>query len=311
MKLIVHGGAGGTVTQPAKRETILATAATAGVKSSSPTAAVCTAIRILESDPRFNAGIGGALQVDGIVRTDAGLMTDDREIGAACSMPGVEHAIDVARLVKEETPHILISGVHAVDLAAAYDIETAVELTTRQTTERWSATTEHSPTDARKQVAWVSEHFPADSRPRTDDATSQPDSPHASKKEDRDHDTVGAVATDGDSLAAATSTGGRWGAMAGRVGDVPQVGAGFYCTPHGGVSATGTGEDIARLMLARNAVQLLADGHDAQTAAEKTINEFTHQCDTSAGVILLTPTGDTGHADTTDAMQTHIATDTE
>jgi len=57
-----------------------------------------------------------------------------------------------------------------------------------------------------------------------------------------DHDTVGAVATDGETFAAATSTGGRSFALAGRVGDVPQVGSGFFCTEAGGASATGAGE---------------------------------------------------------------------
>jgi isoaspartyl peptidase/L-asparaginase-like protein (Ntn-hydrolase superfamily) len=124
---------------------------------------------------------------------------------------------------------------------------------------------------------------------------------------DRDHDTVGAVATDGDRVAAATSTGGRWLALAGRVGDVPQVGAGFYCTPAGGVSATGGGEDIARVTLARRAVEYLEDGRRAQAAAEAAIGEFSDLVDGSAGLIVLTPDGDVGEAFYNDAMQTAVA----
>jgi len=66
-------------------------------------------------------------------------MTADREIGAACSMPGVEHAASVARVVHSETPHIFISGDHAVDLASEFDIETGVDLLTDETRERYEA----------------------------------------------------------------------------------------------------------------------------------------------------------------------------
>src|SRR6056297_1045334 len=89
-----------------------------------------------------------------------------------------------------------------------------------------------------------------------------------------DHDTVGAVATDGERIAAATSTGGRWYALAGRVGDVPQVGSGFFATPSGGASATGAGEAIATNGLARRAVGLLDDGVDAAGAADRAIDAF-------------------------------------
>ena len=126
---------------------------------------------------------------------------------------------------------------------------------------------------------------------------------------DRDHDTVGAVATDGDRVAAATSTGGRWLALAGRVGDVPQVGSGFYCAPAGGASATGAGEDIARTTLSRQAVGHLEDGMGAQAAADAAIEAFGDLVEGSAGVILLTPDGDAGWAYSSDAMQTAVAGD--
>jgi len=60
----------------------------------------------------------------------------------------------------------------------------------------------------------------------------------------------------------------------GRVGDVPQVGSGFFCTEAGGASATGAGEDIARVTLSRRAVDFLDDGFGAQDAADRAIDEF-------------------------------------
>ena len=304
MRVIAHGGAGSLPEEPEDRRRAIGAAAGAGADADTPTDAVVASVRELESDPRFNAGVGGAVQSDGYVRTDAGLMTDDREAGAACGMPGVEHAIDVARAVKEETPHVLVAGVHAVDLAAAVGVDTGVDLWSDRNRERWADLEDRPDGDRRAHAEWVTERFGGDSGGRDLDAGTRTGT---GEPPDRDHDTVGAVATDGDRVAAATSTGGRWLALAGRVGDVPQVGSGFYCAPAGGASATGAGEDIARTTLSRQAVGHLEDGMGAQAAADAAIEAFGDLVEGSAGVILLTPNGDAGRAYNSDAMQTAVA----
>ena len=304
MRVIAHGGAGSLPEEPEDRRRAIEAAAGAGADADTPTDAVVASVRELESDPQFNAGVGGAVQSDGYVRTDAGLMTDDREAGAACGMPGVEHAVDVARAVKEETPHVLVAGVHAVDLAAAVGVDTGVDLWSDRNRERWADLDERPDGDRRAHAEWVSERFGGDSGGRELDAGT---GTGTGEPPDRDHDTVGAVATDGDRVAAATSTGGRWLALAGRVGDVPQVGSGFYCAPAGGASATGAGEDIARTTLSRRAVGYLEDGRGAQAAADATIEEFGDLVEGSAGVILMTPDGDAGRAFDSEAMQTAVA----
>ena len=221
MQLIVHGGAGEAPDEPDRRQVVLDEAVATGLDEPTPTAAVVRAIGVLESSPRFNTGVGGAVQSDGIVRTDAGLMTHDRRVGAACSMPGVEHAAAVARVVMDETPHILVSGEHAISLADEFGVEIEEDLTTDRTRERWADA--DPPMNPRDHLDWVRETYDGS-------------------------DTVGAVAVDDEGrVAAATSTGGRWAALAGRVGDVPQVGSGFFATPAGGASATGAGEDIVRV----------------------------------------------------------------
>jgi len=310
MRVIAHGGAGSPPDEPTDRQRALDASAAAGTEADTPTAAVCAAVRALESDPRFNAGVGGAVQSDGHVRTDAGLMTDDREVGAACGMPGVAHAVDVARAVKSETPHVLVAGVHAVDLAEAVGVDTGVDLRTAETRERWADLDDRPDGDRLTHARWVSDRFGRDpdagvaAGGSTEGGVERGNAPP-----DRDHDTVGAVATDGDRVAAATSTGGRWLALAGRVGDVPQVGSGFYCAPAGGASATGAGEDIARTTLSRQAVGHLEDGMGAQAAADAAIEAFGDLVEGSAGVILLTPDGDAGWAYSSDAMQTAVAGD--
>jgi isoaspartyl peptidase/L-asparaginase-like protein (Ntn-hydrolase superfamily) len=282
MQLIVHGGAGSAPDEPETRQTVLDEAAATGTEESTPTAAVVAAIGVLERAPRFNAGVGGAIQEDGIVRTDAGIMTDEREVGAACSMPGVRDASAVARVVMNETPHVLVAGEHARSLAEGFGIETEVDLTTERTRERWADLSPPGNGDTEERLDWVREQFGGS-------------------------DTVGVVAVEDGEVAAVTSTGGRWCALAGRVGDVPQVGSGFYATSAGGASATGAGEDIARVTLSRLAVERLESGDDPQTAAEHAIDELVDVTASEAGIIVLDADGGVGSAYNTEAMQTSTA----
>ncbi len=211
MRVICHGGAGGVPEEPEPRQAVLDEAAGAGAGESTAVDAVVAAVEVLEESPRFNAGYGGAVQSDGIVRTDAGIMTEERDAGAVASMPGVADAAAVARVVMEETPHVAVSGVHAVDLADDFGIDVERDLLTDDEREEYEAADPPEP-DAgpTAHLGWLDERFGG-------------------------HDTVGAVAHDPttDAFAACTSTGGRRFALAGRVGDVPQIGSGFFCAPAG------------------------------------------------------------------------------
>ncbi|QSW97779.1 isoaspartyl peptidase/L-asparaginase [Haloterrigena alkaliphila] len=317
MQVLVHGGAGSAPDDPEGRQERLERAADSGAAETDPVDAVESAVRVLESDPRFNAGIGSAVQSDGAIRTDAGLMTDDRSVGAACSMPGVERAVSVARLVLEETPHGFVSGEHAVALADAYGIETGVDLWSDRTRERWADLETPPADDPRAQLEWIRERYgQSDSGGRTnsDADSTEPPADHdnagrgPASRGPTDHDTVGAVAFDGEALAAATSTGGRWLALAGRVGDVPQVGSGFYCSPAAAVSATGAGEDIARVTLSRRVARHVERGRDADAAAELALEEFAELTGSTAGVIAIDARGTLGSAYNSVAMQTASAT---
>jgi len=278
MQLLAHGGAGGDPAEPETRQQHLTDAVEAGAGESGPEAAVVTTVGELETSPRFNAGVGSAVQSDGVVRTDAGLMLDDGRTGAACAMPGVEHAVEVARVVANETPHVLVAGGDAVALAEAFGVGTDRDLWTDRTRERWE--TLDPPTgDRREHLRWVRERFGGS-------------------------DTVGAVAVDGGRLAAATSTGGRWCALSGRVGDVPQIGAGFYATDRAAVSATGAGEAIARFGLSRRVADAIADGATPETATETRIGAFEEATGETAGVIAVDDRGNAGAAFNSDSMQT-------
>ena len=103
MRVLVHGGAGSEPDDPERRADVLERAAETGVDAETPLAAVEESVRVLESDPGFNAGVGSAVQSDGRIRTDAGVMTDDGSVGAVCSTPDLEHAVSAARAVLEES----------------------------------------------------------------------------------------------------------------------------------------------------------------------------------------------------------------
>ncbi len=282
MELLVHGGAGSAPEEPEARHRDLRQAVQRGMDWDRPRAVVRAAVRHLESAPRFNAGVGSAVQSDSTVRTGAGLMGSDGGCGAACAMPDVEHAVEVAQVVAEETPHVCVAGERAVALAEAFDIGTDRDLWTDRTRKRWREADVPAGVSVRGQLDAVRDRFGGT-------------------------DTVGAVATDGVRLAAATSTGGRWFALAGRVGDVPQVGAGFYASGEAAASATGEGEAIARFGLARRAVAAVADGDDPGTAADRVVRGFAAETGGRAGVIVADHSGRTGDAHNAEAMGTAAA----
>ena len=122
------------------------------------------------------------------------------------------------------------------------------------------------------------------------------------------HETVGAVALDlTGSLAAATSTGGISLKRVGRVGDTPLVGSGAYCDNEiGGVSCTGHGEAIAKVVLAHRVLSLLqSDGLLLPTAVEVIERSLKFMLDRTGGrggVIMITSRGEIAKSFTTQRM---------
>jgi beta-aspartyl-peptidase (threonine type) len=112
---------------------------------------------------------------------------------------------------------------------------------------------------------------------------------------DSKHGTVGCVAFDGaGKLAAATSTGGIFDKLPGRVGDSPLIGCGTYANQFGAVSCTGFGEAIIRVVMAYNAVQLLRDGIEANRAAGMALTNLAELTGSTAGLILIDARGQVG-----------------
>src|SRR5581483_1731570 len=89
------------------------------------------------------------------------------------------------------------------------------------------------------------------------------------------HGTVGASACDTfGKLATATSTGGHFNKLPGRVGDSPIIGCGTYADGRIAISCTGNGEQLIRMTLARVAAFLYQDLGNAQATCDKALAEF-------------------------------------
>ena len=108
-------------------------------------------------------------------------------------------------------------------------------------------------------------------------------------------DTVGSIAFDGESFAAALSTGGWGGAPPGRVGDVPLIGCGLYAGLAGAVAATGLGEEIAMNLAAFRAYQLLEQGSLPSVVLLEALNWFSGDI----GLILVSRKGYAGGSNRT------------
>src|SRR6202040_1436244 len=130
--------------------------------------------------------------------------------------------------------------------------------------------------------------------------------------------TVGAVAVDSHGgLFAATSTGGTCCKLPGRIGDSPLIGCGCYADSEaGGVSCTGYGEAIMKVVLAKTAVDLLrqraicvdtpaassCDVSTADMAAREAVHLFAKRTHATGGLILLDCHGNPGFAFNTPRM---------
>jgi L-asparaginase / beta-aspartyl-peptidase len=133
----------------------------------------------------------------------------------------------------------------------------------------------------------------------------------AERKRWRDkHGTVGAVALDGaGKIAVATSTGGIFNKFPGRVGDSPLPGCGTYADEYGGISCTGHGEAIIRIVMAKSTLDLLKAGADSQSAANQAVMLLAEKTGGSGGLIIVDRKGRIGYARNTDRMPVCFVTD--
>jgi L-asparaginase / beta-aspartyl-peptidase len=262
--IIVHGGAK-TITDKkvAANNAGCTAAADAGwavlISGGTAPEAVEAAIRVLEADQTFNAGLGATLNSDGEVELDAAIMEGSLSWGAVAAVQGVRHPISVARKIMDEKPRLLVARG-----AERFAVDCGAEMCKKKdliAEEQWQQ--------------WKEDQEVID-RPNT----------------------IGCVALDGSGvLAAGTSTGGTTKQQSSRVGDSAIVGCGLYAdNKFGGCSTTGDGESIIPVVLAKTAIDFMVEGRHPNEAAQMAIDTLKSKVKGEAGCILLDPQGRIGWA---------------
>jgi beta-aspartyl-peptidase (threonine type) len=300
--LIIHGGAWNIPDQAVEDcRAGIRRALEAGWKilSSGGTAtdAVESSIVILEDDPTFDAGFGAHLNTEGRVQLDAIIMDGATlKAGSVAAVERVRNPIRLARQVLEHSEHMMIVAAGAEKFAVEHGIALC------------------APADLiheRERVAW---------------ARCLEDSHAAEHHVGHESGTVGAVALDKyGQLFAGTSTGGTCCKLPGRVGDSPLIGCGCYADSQaGGVSCTGHGEGIMKIVMAKMATDLLQSqqalashrensdparsgglvrpGGLAQAVADACVRKLAHRAHTTGGLILLNHEGQPAAAFNTPRM---------
>lgn len=258
--VFVHGGVAG-VAKP--QRVSLAAGVAAGAGEARALDAVEHAVLVLEDDPRLNAGYGAVLNLDGAVELDAGISEGDRGRAGGVGNVTVRHPVSLARKVLEETPHVLVTGVGAVLLGAGMEPVAVAP----DEMKRWE--------DARAEGRLGVDRF----------------------GDPEEVDTVGAVAlgTEG-GLAAASSTGGVFGKMPGRMGDSAIFGAGHYASRAAAVVGTGVGEMFLETLACARVGLLIEAGAHPQEACEGVVRLLGDRASLPAGLLALDRAGRAGAA---------------
>lgn len=287
----IHGGAGtivrGSMSAELEQEyrAKLTEALQAGYgvlqRNGSSLDAVETAIRILEDSPLFNAGKGAVLTNKGTAELDASIMDGrTRAAGAVARVTTVKNPITLARLVMEESPHVMLAG----DGAEQFAVEHGLEIVPN----------EYFQTEQRR----------AQLR-RIQEAEQQKSSGANEAGISSKFGTVGAVALDRmGNLAAGTSTGGMTNKRFGRVGDSPIIGAGTYADNETcAVSSTGHGEYFIRGVVAYDiAARMRYAGLSLAEASNAVIHGRLTEMGGTGGVIALDRQGNIAMPFNTEGM---------
>ena len=187
-------------------------------------------INNVENNPLDQSvGIGGRPDRSGTVTLDACIMDKEHRAGSVCYLKDIKNPISVARLVMEDTPHVILAGDGALQFALDKGFQKENLLTEKSKAEyvEWLKTAEYKP-----------------------------------KVNVELHDTIGMLAIDQNrDISGGCSTSGLGYKMQGRVGDSPIIGAGLFVDNEvGAATATGMGELVLTTLGSFLTVEFMRQG---------------------------------------------------
>ncbi|MBW9212885.1 MULTISPECIES: N(4)-(beta-N-acetylglucosaminyl)-L-asparaginase [Terrabacteria group] len=212
------------------------------------------AIRMVEDFPYYKSvGYGGLPNEEMIVELDAGYMDGNTlSVGAVAGIKDFANPVSIAKELSKDNVNCVLVAEGAEKYASQKGFERKTMLTER-----------------------AKKHY----HKRVKKLQSQELKPYDG------HDTVGEVVLDqAGKVVVATSTSGLFMKKAGRIGDSPIVGAGFYADSEvGGASATGLGEDLMKGCISYEIVRKMKEGLSPQEACQKAVNELDEKLKKSKG----------------------------
>lgn len=240
--------------------------------------AVHKGVMVPEADPDDQSvGYGGLPDRDGRVTLDACIMDHQYNVGAVMCLEHIVHAVSVARLVMEKTPHVQLVGEGALRLALENGMKKENLLTDKseKAWKEWLKQAQYSPMTTIENLL---------------------------ERIKNNHDTIGMLALDKyGNLSGACTTSGMAYKMQGRVGDSPIIGAGLFVDNEvGAATATGVGEEVVRICGSHTVVEYMRHGFSPADACKETVKRLVKARGEAAaqklqiGFIAINKKGETG-----------------
>jgi N4-(beta-N-acetylglucosaminyl)-L-asparaginase len=224
--------------------------------------AVEAGARVPEADPNIHTiGLGGYPDRDGHVTCDACVMDEFGNAGSVGCLEYIVHAVSVARLVMEKTPHVLLVADGALQFALSQGFKKVNLLTpaAEKAWKEWLKTSKYQPVMNIENIAAP----PADTSGTAFNPLKLPGNVY-------NHDTIGIIAIDQrGNLGGACTTSGMAFKMHGRVGDSPIIGDGLFVDNNiGAATSTGVGEANMRICGTHTVVEMMRVGHSPEEACK-------------------------------------------
>jgi len=220
--------------------------------------AVEKGVQVPESDLKNQSvGRGGLPDRDGKVTLDACIMDEDGNIGSVAALEHIEHAISVARMVMEKTPHVMLVGDGALQFALENGFK-KIDLLTPESEKAW------------KEWLKTAKYAPV---MNIENKLYDKAAPTRLPGNQYNHDTIGMLALDAKgNLSGACTTSGMAFKLHGRVGDSPIIGAGLFIDNEvGGATSTGVGEEVIRNVGSFLVVELMRQGYPPEEACKEAV----------------------------------------